>query len=106
MSKRVLTDRAGGRSFVIFWNEGVASAVNASAVGKGRDIGETAVFRVDQDRAGGFTALGNGRFADKATGSVWDMTGTAVSGPRKGNRLERLPHYDTFWFAWNAFDED
>jgi hypothetical protein len=38
---------------------------------------------------------------DDETGSVWDMaTGVALSGDLEGQRLDRLPSFVSFWFAW------
>ncbi len=45
----------------------------------------------------------SGAFVDSQTGSRWDITGRAVSGPLAGKRLERIPHGDFFAFAWLAF---
>lgn len=44
-----------------------------------------------------------GRYVDDMTGSLWDATGLALSGPLRGQRLERLVSYDVMWFAWVAF---
>ena len=36
----------------------------------------------------------------------WDIFGYAVSGPLKGNKLEKPEiSYTAFWFAWSAFHE-
>jgi hypothetical protein len=37
---------------------------------------------------------------DRPTGSEWDFTGRAVSGPQVGLRLERLPLVVSYWFDW------
>jgi hypothetical protein len=39
-------------------------------------------------------------------GNVWDVFGTAVSGPRAGEQLEMTSSYTAFWFAWAAFFPD
>ena len=36
-------------------------------------------------------------------GNVWDVFGTAVSGPRAGTRLESTNAYTAMWFAWATF---
>ena len=33
-------------------------------------------------------------------GNVWDIFGTAVSGPRVGTQLESVRSYTAMWFAW------
>jgi len=35
-------------------------------------------------------------------GNVWDIFGTAVSGPRAGEQLASVPAYTAMWFAWAA----
>jgi len=43
-------------------------------------------------------------FKDEGTGSTWNLlTGTAVEGTMKGERLERTLSYNAYWFAWGAF---
>ena len=44
-----------------------------------------------------------GQYVDALSDTVWDSSGTAVSGDLRGNRLKRLPSYDVMWFAWAAF---
>jgi len=39
-------------------------------------------------------------------GNVWDIFGTAVSGPRTGEQLEVTPSYIAMWFAWVAIFSD
>jgi len=36
-------------------------------------------------------------------GNLWNIFGEAVSGPRVGETLERIPSYNAFWFAWVDF---
>lgn len=44
---------------------------------------------------------------DAETGTRWDVTGRAKSGPLEGKRLESPPHYNQlFWFSWAAFYRD
>ena len=43
---------------------------------------------------------------DGNTGSEWDFTGTAISGPLAGRTLERFPVYTDFFFDWRAFHPD
>jgi hypothetical protein len=39
--------------------------------------------------------------ADDATGSVWEgLTGRAVEGNKKGQKLNPLPTIPSFWFGW------
>lgn len=36
-------------------------------------------------------------------GSEWDIFGVAVSGPRKGQQLQKTNSYIAYWYAWTAF---
>ncbi len=38
-------------------------------------------------------------FVDDQTGSVWDLSGTAVSGPSEGDKLTLVPSRRAFWFS-------
>jgi hypothetical protein len=39
-------------------------------------------------------------------GNIWDIFGTAVSGPRSGEQLGKTQSYTAMWFAWAAFFEN
>lgn len=44
---------------------------------------------------------------DAQTGTTWRAaTGEAVEGPLKGARLEQVPSYLSFWFAWRDYHPD
>jgi|GEM_PF-6375493 len=37
-------------------------------------------------------------------GSLWDLAGRCVAGPRQGDRLESPPHFQcAFWFSWARY---
>lgn len=104
-----------GGPVVVFWAPGAASALDEGRIASGRDVGQTAVFdrRVGDrvltfagagdDGGGDGGGEGDAGFVDAETGSVWDLSGTAVSGPLSGKRLEAVAHGNHFWFAWTAF---
>ncbi|MDH3756191.1 MAG: DUF3179 domain-containing protein, partial [Acidimicrobiia bacterium] len=48
-----------------------------------------------------FSVSANG-WVDSATGSTWNLAGTAVAGERAGDQLEQAPSRQTFWFAYVA----
>jgi hypothetical protein len=50
------------------------------------------------DRVGSSPA----RYIDADTGSEWDISGLAVSGPLAGRQLRRLPLVSDFWFDWRT----
>ena len=93
----------GDRDVIVRWTPGVSSALDSFDVAAGVDVGTTFVAVADPDDT--FTIDGD-RLVDTATGSTWDVFGAAVDGPRRGERLERIQHFDTFWFAWAAFRPD
>ncbi len=101
---QVLNEKLGEFPVVIFWKPGTASALDSSSIANGRDIGTTGVFSATFDEEVlTFEALGDGLFLDQETGSTWDIFGKALKGPLAGSSLLKLPHHDTFWFAWAAF---
>ncbi|MFV1999434.1 MAG: DUF3179 domain-containing protein [Acidimicrobiia bacterium] len=95
-----------GSPLVILWKAGQSSALEDVAVGGGRDVGSVGVFiaRVAGQR---LTMRHDGEmFVDEETGSEWSVIGEALSGPLEGSRLERVPQFDTFWFAWSTYQPD
>ncbi|MEX0647468.1 MAG: DUF3179 domain-containing protein [Balneolaceae bacterium] len=36
-------------------------------------------------------------------GNVWNVFGECISGPREGERLDHVPSYNAYWFAWVDF---
>ncbi len=93
----------GSSEIVIFWVAGQSTALEASRIDEGRDVGSTAVFDpVVDGEALTFSASGDG-FVDDQTGSIWTFTGLATDGSLAGTQLERLNHLDTFWFAWATY---
>ena len=93
----------GETPLAIFWVAGQASALDSNALEEGVDVGTVGVFtRVIDGQTLTFTAEG-GEFVDAETESRWSITGEAVAGPLQGQRLERVVHLDTFWFAWSTY---
>lgn len=101
--RRVIHDEIGGRPIVVFHGDGAVSALDASEISAGREIGSTGVFdrRIDE-RVLHFDYF-DGRFADRETGSIWTITGEAVDGPLRGENLKPVEHGDYYSFAWFAF---
>ncbi len=93
----------GEEPVVILWQEGQVTALETQRLISGRDVGSVGVFRSIVDGSLlVFEAIGD-RFVDTETGTEWDITGAAIAGPLAGERLERIHHLDTFWFAWSTY---
>lgn len=41
-------------------------------------------------------------FEDKE-GNIWNYFGEAIEGPRTGQKLQKIPSYNAYWFAWADF---
>ncbi len=105
--KRVINHRVGERRFVVFWVPGTSSAVNATTIAGGQDVGSSTVFdRQIGSRTLTFEAVEDDHFRDRETGTVWNALGFAVSGPLADKQLTAIPHGNHFWFAWAAFKTD
>ena len=99
----VVHDEVAGASLVLFWGAGTATALGGAVIANAADVGAVGVFRPEADgRRLSFSATADG-FVDAETGSVWDVTGRARSGPLAGHVLEAVAHDNTLWFAWAAF---
>jgi hypothetical protein len=102
-SQRVIRDTVGGSDIVVFWQEGTASALDAGSVSGGRDVGSANAFVPKADGKNLEFSVENGSIVDEQTGSTWDVSGTAVSGPLQGEELEPVTGVQHFWFSWAAF---
>lgn len=101
--ERVVNDQAGGTPLVVLFKPGTRSALDADVIRESREVGAGVVFgRRVEGRTLTFRADGDGP-VDIETGSRWDITGRAVSGPLAGAQLEPLVHGNHFWFAWAVF---
>lgn len=100
---RVVNDTVAGQDIVVFWDAGTASALDASQVAAGKDVGSANAFSRDfQGQALTFRFDGE-HIADEETGSEWDALGQSISGPLVGTQLEPLVSINHFWFSWAAF---
>jgi hypothetical protein len=96
----VVHDSVSGQEIVVLWSAGTASALDQPRISNGRDVGASGVFVPIVGGSMLTFEVKGGAFVDRETGSRWTLSGKAVSGPLAGERLEPLPHLDTFWFAW------
>jgi hypothetical protein len=103
---KVTTGTVGEQEVVIFWKAGQVSALEGNSTSGGREIGSVGVFDPTDPTTEGrrltFRVEGD-RFVDEQTETTWDVTGRAVEGPLAEAQLTRIPHFDTFWFAWAAY---
>lgn len=104
--QRVIMDTVGGAQLVIFHADGATSALAEERISEAREIGSTGVFLREVDGQVLSFAYKDKFFIDEETGTRWDITGKAVSGPLKGKQLTPLPHGNFFAFAWFAFKPD
>ncbi len=104
----VLTVTVDDEPVVLLAEAGLASALDKADVAGGAAIASTGAFSpvVDGRTLTFRTAPSGGGAVDVETGSRWDVLGRATSGPLVGTALSRVPHVDTFWFAWAAFRPD
>lgn len=104
---RVLSTTVDGAPVVMWATGGLRSALDAGTIAKGKEIAVSGVFDpVYEGQMLAFVADNDKAFRDELTGSSWSVLGTATSGPLKGEQLARIPHIDTFWFAWAAFEPE
>jgi hypothetical protein len=104
--QRVVDVTLAGRRLVVWAKPGTASALDASELAEGRDVGATGVFiPATRGQELHFEPAGD-VFTDRETSSTWDVLGRATAGPLTGEALEPVEHVDTFWFAWAAFRPD
>jgi len=43
------------------------------------------------------------RLVDAETGSEWDFSGKAISGPLAGKQLTKIPVLNDYWFDWKTY---
>jgi hypothetical protein len=99
--ERVRNDTLGGKPVVILFREDTASIADSRNLAAAPAVGSAGVFSPTVDgRALHLELGGDGQISDRETGSSWDLTGRATSGPLAGTRLTPLPHLDTYWYAW------
>jgi hypothetical protein len=89
-----VNDSLGGEPVVLFGN-----ATSDYGVSYLRKVdGESRTFEMTQSWPP--------RIRDLETGTIWDIHGTAVSGPDAGLQLGIPESFTGFWFAWASFRPD
>ena len=80
----LLNDMVGGESVLV-----IGTAKGPAAAAYYRSVGDRPLtFRLGEDS-----------IEDLETGSVWDFSGLALSGPLKGTRLTPVPSRTGYWFS-------
>jgi len=102
----VVTVTVEGRSVAVLFKPGARSPLQSDDPSEARDVGAVGAFRpVASGRPVRLATAGEG-FRDARTGSRFDITGRARSGPLAGARLPRVRHDVQLWFAVAAFAPD
>ena len=106
--RRVVHLDVGGVGAVAWHVDGMSSPLSGTEVAGGEAVGSPGVFvsRIDGRSTTFEPAPSGDGFVDAATGSRWNLLGTAVEGPMTGTQLAPLHHVDTFWFSWATFRPD
>ena len=103
VAQGVVNDVRVGRRLAVFHRSGTSSALGASRIAEGRDVGATGVFNATVNgQALTFRRDGDG-IVDRETGTQWNIFGQGVGGVLQGTQLTPIVHGDHFWFAWAAF---
>ncbi len=99
----VVNETIGAEPVVVVWSAGTVSALDDKNIVDSRDVGSAVVYsrRIDRKTLE-FEARGE-RVVDRATGSTWNIFGTATRGPRRGTQLRTIDTIEAFWFNWAAF---
>ena len=99
----VVNDTVGEIPIAVLWQAGTASALDASTIAAGRDVGAVNTYFRDVDGQVLTFSYQRGQIVDDQTGSGWNVLGEAISGELKGHRLRPVVHINHFWFSWAAF---
>ena len=102
----VVNDTVDGTDLVVFWQPGVASALDKAVISSGDDVGAVDVFSRELNGETLSFSFEDGKIVDEQTGSQWDVLGRAISGELAGEELEPLVAINHFWFSWAAFKPD
>ena len=100
--QRVLNDELGGQPVVALWSPGALSVLDTLQIADARDVGMAAAHGREVDGRLLTFEFAEGAFRDRETGSVWSLSGRAISGPLAGAQLPPLVHNTPFWWAWAA----
>jgi hypothetical protein len=86
----VVNDRVGDQDIVVFWQPGVASALDRGTIADGRDVGTVVAFSRQLDGEHLSFRFDNDLIVDEQTGTVWNVLGQGNAGPLSGSQLEPI----------------
>ncbi|MDP1546311.1 MAG: DUF3179 domain-containing protein [Anaerolineales bacterium] len=101
--EKVINDTVGGEDVVVFWVEGTASALDASNIAEGREVGSAVAYSRLLNNQELTFEFKDGKILDTQTGSEWNIFGQAISGELMGKQLSPVISINHFWFSWAAF---
>jgi len=104
--KSIIHDTIAGIPIVVFHLDGARSALDSNEIAQSREDGSTGVFQRTIDEKVLTFEMRSGQIFDMQTNSRWSITGRAVEGSLKGNRLRPVTAGDYFAFAWMVFWPD
>lgn len=104
--KEVINDQFHDQKVVFFYDDGMTSVLDDGNIRKAKKIGSVTVFEPVVDDQSLTFKKKKGRFIDKETKSIWDITGKCVDGKLKGKELRPIIHGNHFAFAWFAFEPE
>ena len=99
----VVNDTVGKTSIVVLWTSGTSSPLDTDTVAGGRDVGAATVYLRTLDGQPLTFKFDGTNIVDRETGSVWDILGRATSGQLAGKTLTPVVAFNSFWFAWAAY---
>ncbi len=99
----IINDKINEQPVAVFFAPDTVSALDTTLIEQGRAIGSAISYDPVVDGEHLIFELDNNHIIDTNTGSEWDITGRAISGPLTGTQLQVLPHANHFWFAFAAF---
>ncbi|MCJ7659515.1 MAG: DUF3179 domain-containing protein [Anaerolineales bacterium] len=98
-----VNDTLSGSEIVVLWQPGTASALDASRIAEGEDVGAGVSFSRTVDGQVLTFSFDGKKIVDDQTGSEWDVFGQAIRGELAGTQLEPIVSVNHFWFSWAAF---
>jgi hypothetical protein len=99
----VVNDVIASRPVAVFWQPGVASALDSGSIAAGRDVGSAAAYAAELNGQRLTFRNQSGRIVDNETDSTWNLLGQAVDGELAGQQLAPVVGVNHFWFSWAAF---